>query len=59
MSHPDGTLVKVPREVLAQRVGCTRVTISRALSRLAEDGQVRLEGRRILLVGHQGRGCAA
>jgi CRP/FNR family cyclic AMP-dependent transcriptional regulator len=59
MSHPDGTLVKVPREVLAQRVGCTRVTISRALSRLAEDGQVRLEGRRILLVGHQGRGCSA
>ena len=59
LSHPEGTLVKVPREVLAQRVGCTRVTISRALSRLVDGGQVRLEGRRILLLGHQGRGCAA
>ena len=59
MSHPDGTLVKAPRDVLAQRVGCTRVTISRALSRLVNEGQVRLEGRRILLVGHQGRGCTA
>jgi CRP/FNR family cyclic AMP-dependent transcriptional regulator len=58
-SHPDGTLVKVPRDVLAQRVGCTRVTISRALSRLADVGHVRLQGRRILLVGHQGRGCVA
>jgi CRP/FNR family cyclic AMP-dependent transcriptional regulator len=59
MSHPDGTLVKVPRDVLAQRVGCTRVTISRALSRLVDAGQVRLEGRRILLIGRQGRGGAA
>jgi CRP-like cAMP-binding protein len=59
ISHPEGTLVKAPRDVLAQRVGCTRVTISRALSRLVKEGQVRLEGRRILLVGHQGRGCAA
>ena len=59
LSHPEGTLLKVPREVLAQRVGCTRVTISRALARLVDGGQVRLEGRRILLLGHQGRGCAA
>ena len=59
LSHPDGTLVKVPREMLAQRVGCTRVTISRALSRLVDAGQVRLEGRRILLIGRQGRGGAA
>ena len=59
LSHPDGTLVKLPWEVLAQRVGCTRVTISLALSRLVDAGQVRLEGRRILLIGHQGRGGAA
>ena len=59
LSHPEGTLLKVPREVLAQRVGCTRVTISRALARLVDGRQIRLEGRRILLLGHQGRGCAA
>ncbi|WPL12424.1 MULTISPECIES: Crp/Fnr family transcriptional regulator [Thiorhodovibrio] len=59
MSHPEGTLVKVGRDDLAKRIGCTRVTVSRALSRLVADGRVRLEGRRILLLGHQGRGEAA
>ncbi|WPL17980.1 Catabolite activation-like protein [Thiorhodovibrio winogradskyi] len=56
MSHPEGTLVKVGRDLLAQRIGCARVTVSRALGRLAADGRIRLEGRRILLLGHQGRG---
>jgi CRP/FNR family cyclic AMP-dependent transcriptional regulator len=55
MSHPEGTLVKIPRQHIAQRIGCSRVTVSRALSRLAAAGRIRLEGRRILLLGHQGR----
>jgi CRP/FNR family cyclic AMP-dependent transcriptional regulator len=55
MSHPEGTLVKVQRQQIAQRIGCSRVTVSRALSRLAAGGRIRLEGRRILLLGHQGR----
>ncbi|MBK5969537.1 MULTISPECIES: Crp/Fnr family transcriptional regulator [Thiorhodovibrio] len=59
MSHPEGTLVKARREMLALRVGCARVTVSRGLARLVADGRVRLEGRRILLLGHQGRGEAA
>jgi len=56
LSHPEGTLVAVARKQLAQRIGCSRVSVSRALSRLAAAGHVRLEGRRILLLGHQGRG---
>lgn len=56
MSHPEGTLVKAGREFLARRLGCSRVTVSRSLARLVDDGRVRLEGRRILLIGHQGRG---
>ena len=55
MSHPEGTLVRVPRDLIAQRLGCSRVTVSRALSRLAAAGRVRREGRRILLLGHEGR----
>lgn len=56
MTHPEGTLVKVGRAMLAERIGCARVTVCRALARLATEGRVRLEGRRILLLGHQGRG---
>ena len=56
LSHPQGTLVAAPRKHLAQRIGCSRVSVSRALSRLAAAGCVRLEGWRILLLGHQGRG---
>ena len=59
MSHPDGTLVRVPRKLVAQQIGCSRVTVSRAVSRLAAAGRIRLEGRRILLVGEQGRGEGA
>ena len=55
MSHPEGTLVRVPRDVIAQSIGCSRATVSRALSRLVAAGRIRLEGRRILLLGHQGR----
>jgi CRP/FNR family cyclic AMP-dependent transcriptional regulator len=50
MSHPEGTLVKVPGKALAERVGCTRVTVSRVLGKLIRDGRVRREGRRILLL---------
>lgn len=49
MSHPDGTLVKIPCKTLAERVGCTRVTASRVLGKLMREGRVRREGRRILL----------
>ncbi|MCF7985555.1 MAG: Crp/Fnr family transcriptional regulator [Thiohalocapsa sp.] len=55
MSHPEGTLVRAPRDVIAQRVGCSRVTVSRALSRLVATGRIRLEGRRILLLVHRAR----
>jgi CRP-like cAMP-binding protein len=55
MSHPEGTLVRVPQKLVAQQIGCSRITISRALSRLSAAGEIRREGRRILLLGHQGR----
>jgi hypothetical protein len=38
LSQAEGTLQELAREVLAQRVGCTRVKISRALSRLVDGG---------------------
>ena len=38
LSQAEGTLPELAREVLAQRVGCTRVKISRALSRLVDGG---------------------
>ena len=47
LPQAEGTLRNVQRELLVQRVGCTRVKISRALSRPVAGGQVRLEGRRI------------
>jgi CRP/FNR family cyclic AMP-dependent transcriptional regulator len=56
MSHPEGTLVRIQRQQLAQRVGCTRMTIARVLRRLLDARQVRFQGRRILLVAHGGRG---
>lgn len=52
MSHPDGTLVKIPCKTLAERVGCTRVTASRVLGKLMREGRMRREGRRILLSHH-------
>lgn len=55
MSHPEGTLVKISRALLAERVGCAPATAGKVLTRLVADGQVRKEGRRILLLGHQGR----
>jgi CRP-like cAMP-binding protein len=57
-SHPEGTLVKASRKLLAQRIACSRVSFGRALARLSAAGRVRLDGRRILLLGHQGRGAA-
>ena len=50
MSHPEGTLIKVPCKTLAERVGCTRVTASRVLGKLMRDGRLRREGRRIQLL---------
>ena len=54
----DARLHQLRRKLLAQRIACSRVSVSRALARLSAAGRVRLDGRRILLLGHQGRGAA-
>lgn len=50
MSHPDGTLIMAPCKMISARIGCARATVSRVLGNLIRAGQVRREGRRLLLL---------
>ncbi|MES0872616.1 cyclic nucleotide-binding domain-containing protein [Sinimarinibacterium thermocellulolyticum] len=48
--HPSGTLVCISRIELARHVGCSREMAGRALKKLHDDGLVRPQGRKILIL---------
>jgi len=52
-THPRGTLVRVSRQELSRRIGCSREMAGRILKKLEEDGVVSTQGRALILIGHQ------
>lgn len=47
---PGGHSIRVTRDELGMLTGCTRETVGRALSEMAADGRIRLEGRNIVVL---------
>lgn len=51
LQHPRGTVVRITRQELARRTGCSREMAGRVLKKLEEEGRLRSHGRDLLLLG--------
>lgn len=49
MTHPDGMLVRITRQEIAQLVGCSREMSGRVLKDLEEKGLVEAEGKSLVI----------
>jgi len=51
MTHPDGMQIKVTRQELGRIVGCSREMAGRVLKALAEQGNISVKGKTIVVFG--------
>src|SRR5690554_3237881 len=49
MTHPDGMMVRITRQEIAQLVGCSREMSGRVLKDLEEKGLVEAEGKSLVI----------